>query len=72
MEESERISHDVDQYVDDPTNIVGAQSLQEMRKYLEKYMTLLEEFYTINKLKINSEKTKFMVMDRKTGNRNSN
>ena len=70
LNEPEEGSHDVNQYVDDSTNVIGAPSLQIMKKYIEKYMVLLERFYAINKLKINAEKTKIMVMKTKNTKKN--
>ena len=61
--ECEETEHDVNQYVEDRTNTIGAPSLKVMKDYIEKYMVLLEHFYTKNRLKINSEKTKFLLMN---------
>ena len=54
-------SHHTQQYVDDSSNVVGTNSRSEMKQYTEQFMTLLESFYSANKLKINSEKTTFML-----------
>ena len=68
LEEVKETTHHTSQYVDDSSNIVGTNDRKDMTKYISQYMNLLEDYYTSNKLKINTEKTTFMV----TKSRNKN
>ena len=44
-------------FVDDSTSIITFSETNQIRKYLENYYNLLQNFYNINKLKINPDKT---------------
>ena len=44
-------------FVDDSTSIISFNKTCSIKKYLERYFDLLQIFYDINKLKINSDKT---------------
>ena len=48
-------------FVDNSTNIVGADTLVELNIYLNEFHKLLEVYYRINKLKMNETKTKTMI-----------
>ena len=50
------------QYVDDSTTMISTNDTQDIKKYIDNYFTILEHFYTINKLTLNQDKTKFMVI----------
>ena len=56
------VGHDVSQYVDDSTNSIGTRSLKEMEKYVKQFLNLLKNYYDANKLRINQEKAKLMIM----------
>ena len=59
------IDHYVNQYVDDSTNVMGAETNEELKKYVESYHKVLEHFYAHNKLKLNGQKTKIMITKNK-------
>jgi len=48
--------------VDDSSSIISTTDIQEPNNYIEDYFKILESFYNINKLTLNSDKTKFMIM----------
>ena len=54
--------HNTVQYVDDSNNIVSSKNINELQTYINKYFTLLEGYYNLNKLTLNSDKTKFMII----------
>ena len=56
------IDHKTINYVDDSTNIIGFKNINNITEYLNKYYILLEQFYTINMLQINPDKTKMIVI----------
>merc|ERR1712002_866864 len=62
--ESERINHDIIQYVDDTNNIIYGNNAVEVEKYSNAYFKLIERFYGINKLKLNPDKSRLMVVCR--------
>ena len=62
------ISHQINQYVDDSTNLIASDTKEEMSRYLESYHKVLEKYYHSNKLKINSKKNKLIVTCRKLKN----
>merc|ERR1712002_319957 len=62
--ESERINHDIIQYIDDTNNIIYGNNAVEVEKYSNAYFKLIESFYGINKLKINPDKSRLMVVCR--------
>ena len=45
---SERIDHDIIQYVDDTNNIIYGNNAEEVEKYSNAYFKLIECFYGIN------------------------
>ena len=55
------VEHKVNQYVDNSSNVIDTDSKEEIQKYVESYLKVLEAFYFHNKLKLNSSKTKMMV-----------
>merc|ERR1711895_142861 len=61
---SEIMSHNIIQYVDDTNNIIYGDNINEIEKYTNAYFKLIECFYTINKLKLNPDKTRLMVVCR--------
>ena len=50
------------QYVDDSTNIIACTNSSDLQKYINIYFSILEEFYNINKLLINSDKSKLLII----------
>ena len=65
LKQVEEVGHEVSQYVDDSTNCIGTATMNDMKTYTEQYLNLLEDFYTANKLQIDTDKTKIMVMGNK-------
>merc|ERR1712177_45991 len=61
---SEIIDHEIIQYVDDTNNIIAGKSAEEVQNYSNRYFKLIQNFYTINKLKLNPDKTRLMVVCR--------
>ena len=61
---SEGISHNIIQYVDDSNNIIFGNNPKEIENYTNSYFKLIECFYSINKLKLNPDKTRLMVVCR--------
>ena len=56
------INNLVIQYVDDSTNLISSKNINELNSYIEKYFNILENYYELNKLTLNSDKTKFMII----------
>ena len=50
------------QYVDDSTKIIACTNSSDLQKYINIYFSILEEFYNINKLLINSDKSKLLII----------
>ena len=55
------IEHYTINYIDDSTSIIGFTDHSIIRNYLHDYYTLLHCYYNVNKLKINADKTLFMI-----------
>ena len=55
------INHDTYNFVDDSTCIISFPDTRQIKSYLTNMYLLLHSYYTINKLKINSDKTKLMI-----------
>ena len=49
-------------YIDDSTSVIAFKDHTFIRRYLNDYYTLLHSFYNVKKLKINPDKTLFMVI----------
>merc|ERR1712240_205865 len=58
------IEHLTYNFVDDSTSIISFTNPVDIKTYLTKYFKLLQVFYTINKLQINSDKTQLMLSHR--------
>merc|ERR1712082_198481 len=54
-------THTTVNFVDDSTNLISNKSAHTLTLYLTDFYTLLHSFYTINKLKINADKTELLV-----------
>ena len=50
------------QYVVDSTKIIACTNSSDLQKYINIYFSILEEFYNINKLLINSDKSKLLII----------
>merc|ERR1712177_26996 len=61
---SEIIGHDIIQYVDDTNNVIYGNNAEEVENYSNAYFKLIESFYTINRLKMNPDKSRLMVVCR--------
>merc|ERR1712115_334573 len=61
---SEIIKHDIIQYVDDTNNVIFGNNAEEIEKYSNGDFKLIEGFYTINRLKLNPDKTRLVVVYR--------
>ena len=55
------VEHSVNQYIDDSTNLIGTDTMDELIRYNESYLKVLEAYYSLNRLKINSGKTKILI-----------
>ena len=51
-------------FIDDSTNIIGFNDHGKIQGYMEKYYVLLSKFYNINKLKINNDKNKMIIINK--------
>merc|ERR1711895_312920 len=61
---SEIINHKIIQYVDDTNNVIYGNNAVEIENYSNSYFKLIESFYTINRLKLNPDKSRVMVVCR--------
>ena len=55
------VQHSVCQFVDDSSSSLGFKTIIIMKNYLELYLELMENYYIINKLKLNINKTKYLI-----------
>ena len=55
------INHETENFVDDSASIVSFEKEEDAKPYAETFIKLLVEFYAINHLKINKDKTAIMV-----------
>ena len=55
------IEHTTVNYVDDSTSTISSKTIAKLQTYLNNYYKLLESYYNINFLKINPDKTKFII-----------
>ena len=60
----EIIDHDIIQYVDDTNNIICGNNMEDLENYSNAYFKLIECFYGINRLKLNPDKSRLMVVCR--------
>merc|ERR1711954_333079 len=58
-----QIEHDTTNYVDDSSNSIGGNSIEDIKSYTETYMILIGKYYDANRLKLNKDKTTVMVVD---------
>ncbi len=57
----DNITHTTINFVDDSTNLVSSNNHDKLTNYLTDFYTLLHSYYTINKLKINADKTELLI-----------
>ena len=55
------IDHSIVNYVDDSTNLISSKNIDNLKSYIDNYYVLMENFYNINFLKLNPDKTKLLV-----------
>ena len=58
---STNIEHNTVNFVDDSTNIISTNNSTEIQNYINKFYSLLEAVYNINKSIINQDKTELMI-----------
>ena len=58
----DNISHKNVQYVDDSTNIISSSNTNDIQLYINLYFSILKQFYNINKLLNNANKSKLLVI----------
>ena len=56
------ISHHITQYVDDSTNVIASNDPKDIQLYINTYFKVLEEYYNLNKLSINADKSKLLII----------
>ena len=61
---TKNISHNIINFVDDSTNIIGFKDHEKIKPYLEQYYKLISSYYNINKLKLNNDKNKLMIINK--------
>ena len=55
------ITHTTVNFVDDSTNLISSHNALHLSHYLTDFYTLLHAYYTLNKLKINADKTELLL-----------
>ena len=50
------------QYMDDSTTMITTNDINNIKTYIDKFFITLEQYYKINKLTLNPDKTKFMII----------
>ena len=58
---NKNIKHETINFVDDSTSVIGFYETNYIKDYLTDYYKVLDDFYTSNRLKINPDKTKFLI-----------
>ena len=48
--------------MDDSTNIIPCTNTADLQRYINLYFSVLEEYYNINKILINSNKSKLLII----------
>ena len=59
------ISHELVKYIDDSSNVIGAETENDLKEYIQQYVYLLETYYASNKLQVNISETKVMQTKKK-------
>ena len=60
------VSHTVYRFVDDSNSCIGLNNEIIMKNYLEIYLKIMLNYYNINKLKLNTSKTKYIINCKKS------
>ena len=55
------IEHHTINFIDDSTNVISFKDHQQIKPYLTNYYILIHNYYNINKLKINADKTMILL-----------
>ena len=58
------IAHNIINFVDDSTNVISFRDHNKIKPYLENYYDLLMRYYNINKMKINNDKNKLLIINK--------
>ena len=58
---TEGISHETINFIDDSASIVTFKEEEEATEYIRMFLNILNDYYNINKLKLNKEKTALLV-----------
>ena len=56
------LDHTTIPYMDNSNNIITSDSSQGVAEYINKYFRMLESYYNLNKLKLNPDKSKLMIV----------
>ena len=48
-------------YIDDTTNIISCNNIDDLQIYVQRYYYLLDHYYAANKLKLNEDKTQLLI-----------
>ena len=56
------VDHMTVNFVDDSTNVIAFNDHTQIQSYLSNYYTLIHNYYNINKLKINADKTQLLMV----------
>ena len=49
-------------FVDDSNSVIGANSKEDLKKYMNQYFKLLKAYYNVLKLQINGDKTNILII----------
>ena len=52
----------IKKYMDDSNNVITFDNQNKIKNYLEAYYNLIQNYYNINKLKINADKTNLLLI----------
>ena len=61
IDKNNDIIHTTINYVDDSTSVNSSKSTTQLQNYIDNYYRLIDSYYNINFLKLNPEKTKFIL-----------
>lgn len=59
---TKNIFHNITKYVEDNSNIISFKNHEKIKVYLENFFILLEKYHFINKIKLNNDKTKLIIV----------
>ena len=61
-EEYKHIVHEMVNFVDDSNNMISFEDETDANHYINRFFDVLKHYYTLNKLKINPEKTNLLII----------